>query len=633
MRCSLFNLQSRTVTSIETWNTHLPFLLGAIRKSEFVSIDLELTGLHTRNERFIGVERCYEAHKEGANSFVPLQIGICAARRSEASSRKWILTPSSIYIFPREERVFQVSAGTLSFLRENNFDFNKWISSGVGYIKPKEEKERKWMIQCRLEELKKLKAGIQKRSNGLCTEGLNTWQFLLKGLDVIYFMKHSSLCTAVPNLHFSQIPSLDVVSSEDELFLEKTRLRIEKWISEEQEDTLDLFVESAFQRLLVHSFIIKEFPGIYSLSTRKGKHRLLSLFKSQEELFGQQLEDLHEELMKVDALAGVRKLLDEISVGKKVLVGHNCFYDFLHLYHSFYDSLPDTVSAFKQNWTDLFPFTLDTKNLAESHELLSSLQTPATLKGLCDSMASIVMAQERTGMEAPLSFEIDCLPNTTWSLPENILRFSNEIHKENKNARSTECEHSMKHLEIHGEGYNEDLSLLPSQPHTSKGCLEDSIHEAGFDSMMTSITFLLQCSHILQEKNLRWDDVFIKRDLKQTESSIKDQQSLLDLLPLMINRIRLVKTQPNVINLNGKDDADMNRHLFMYDFPKSWKKWEILKIWAPLCVTISSVDESSCWLVARNDDDVNTIRRIYDSLQQPHLFKLQSYKEYVGSIG
>ena len=63
-------------------------MLSELRRAEFVAVDLELTGLHAKAERFIGVERCYAAHRTGAQAFVPVQLGLCAARRCPKRSRE-----------------------------------------------------------------------------------------------------------------------------------------------------------------------------------------------------------------------------------------------------------------------------------------------------------------------------------------------------------------------------------------------------------------------------------------------------------------------------------------------------------------------------------------------------------------
>ncbi|KAL8450794.1 hypothetical protein Emag_003082 [Eimeria magna] len=118
-------------TSLLKWHRHLPQLREVLRKAEFVALDLELTGLHARAEKFLGVDQCYAAHTEGARSFMPVQLGLCAARRSELDASRWILSPASIYIFPQNPRVFQVRLvlRAATFLTERAL--HAWRSTAV----------------------------------------------------------------------------------------------------------------------------------------------------------------------------------------------------------------------------------------------------------------------------------------------------------------------------------------------------------------------------------------------------------------------------------------------------------------------------------------------------------------------
>ncbi|CAK0895637.1 unnamed protein product, partial [Prorocentrum cordatum] len=112
---------------------------------------------------------------------------------------------------------------------------------------------------------------------------------------------------------------------------------------------------------------------------------------------------------------GVRCILDEIAHGQKPLVGHNCFYDFLHLYQTFYGDLPESINEFKAQWLQHFPQTLDTKYLAEAHELLAGLQPPSTLKGLCDFMVQTAGTSQGTpGGPLPMSYEVNSLPGVEY---------------------------------------------------------------------------------------------------------------------------------------------------------------------------------------------------------------------------
>jgi len=125
---------------------------------------------------------------------------------------------------------------------------------------------------------------------------------------------------------------------------------------------------------------------------------------------------------------------------------------------------------------------------------------------------------------------------------------------------------------------------------------------------------------------------FLKKHIRPEDVAWTGEakHALEDILNLSMNRIRLVKSQPNMINLVGLDEADMRRHFFMCEFPNTWKKWEILKVWSPVWVNISQIDDTSCWIICRNDEDVSNIELIYKMLESPQ-FKIHTYKEYKDS--
>lgn len=58
--------------------------------------------------------------------------------------------------------------------------------------------------------------------------------------------------------------------------------------------------------------------------------------RSEEEVYEEQIRRLREEMQRVEDLRGVRQLLDDIAEKKLVVIGHNCFYDFLHIFQTLY---------------------------------------------------------------------------------------------------------------------------------------------------------------------------------------------------------------------------------------------------------------------------------------------------------
>lgn len=80
---------------------------------------------------------------------------------------------------------------------------------------------------------------------------------------------------------------------------------------------------------------------------------------------------------------------------------------------------------------------------------------------------------------------------------------------------------------------------------------------------------------------------------------------------------RLVRTQPSSINLRGTDDHQnhqQKRLLLMRNFPSTWQKWNIMKLWYPVWVDVQPLDNRSCWLVTRTDEDTRSLRTIYEMM-------------------
>ena len=261
--------------------------------------------------------------------------------------------------------------------------------------------------------------------------------------------------------------------------------------------TLEIPMESAFTRLLAHSYISHKFPLLYSNSVKRGDQRVLCVYQNKADLQKEQLAALERELEIIDKQIGARSLFDLISSRKIPLVGHNCFYDLLHTQQSFYEDVPPHVEQFKAKWMTKFSRTFDTKFLAECNEVLGGLHPPATLKGLCDFM--IGDKEKLKGMVT-----IDSLsPEFQYSLPSSVAE-------------------------------------------------DDHSHDAGYDAMMTSLVFIMQLRHIMDRKRLKWDMIEWKGGNMGSRGGTLSNQlkvPVQEVLRQCVNKIRLVKTQPSVINL------------------------------------------------------------------------------------
>ena len=449
------------IISKRNWDSVSPDLHRAIMSADFISIDYELTGLHMKNDRYLGLDVAYSAHCEGVKAYVPVQLGICAAR-FDKETETWSLTPASIYLYPSSQdesgRTFSVSTSALNFLVDNGFDCNEWISHGLSWLRPFEEQDKRRAIKARMDEI--LAASSSQATSG-APEGAPTGD----------------------PFEFSSDP--------DKELMESLGKRIREWQASDSSLPLEVPMESAFTRLLAHSYIAHTFPTLFSNSVKRGDQRMLCVYQNKADLQKEQLSSLELEMQRIDHQIGVRNLFDSISARRIPLVGHNCFYDLLHTHQSFYEEVPPHVEQFKAKWMSKFARTFDTKFLAECNEVLGGLHPPATLKGLCDFMIE--------GAGGLKGLRIDPLsPQFEYALPS-----------------SSSNDHS---------------------------------HDAGYDAMMTSLVFILQLRHIMERKSLKWEMIEWKGGLaKDVGGGLK--VPLQEVLRQSVNRIRIVKTQPSVINL------------------------------------------------------------------------------------
>jgi len=65
----------------------------------------------------------------------------------------------------------------------------------------------------------------------------------------------------------------------------------------------------------------------------------------------------------------------------------------------------------------------------------------------------------------------------------------------------------------------------------------------------------------------------------------------------------------------------------MSHYPPAWKKWDLMKVWSPLWVGLSYIDDNSCWVIARNEADAVNLQKIFNMIEDPQ-FQLKTYEEH-----
>ena len=344
----------------------LPTIVEALSTCSFYAFDCEMTGLFVSENRSGGlaegkppaylhdIEDRYEELAASSSSFVINQFGLSvfeATEGSEGGGDIYTAKTFNFYTFPRpfEEYAprFLSEAGSLQFLSEHNFDFNKWIYGGIPYMPGKLRD-------------KKLKA--------LEEEGARN--------------NHNNRGEIVPTTEVDKMLVADLIND------------VRKWLAsggerdgngEEEEnadgniapDTLLLSPVNSYQRALQYQELRKDqfgcdpavFPGFYPEKVEiEGSNRaMIKLTRATGEEIARRERDMAEAKRQavLDA-AGFAAVLDAMRESGKPAVGHNLAFDVAYSIHSFVEPLPGSWEAFRGVVTRQFPGGIfDTKLISQ----------------------------------------------------------------------------------------------------------------------------------------------------------------------------------------------------------------------------------------------------------------------------
>jgi len=351
-------------------------ILEAISESTFVSIDLELSGVpvrksgNTRSGPHTLAQR-YQEIREAAQQYQILQIGLTCVKENFQDG-SYELKPFNINLSPvieerlEIERIFAFHSGAVEFLNSVGFNFQTPFQWGVPYLSRDEAQLAKQRLLERLDRSK----------------------------DAIADM---------------------VIKPEDKEALElmrKVREEIKRWqgkqntgpliigsraLSKDRNDEL-----SRFEKRLVHQLVRAEFPDLVTIS-KKSVIQIIAFDQEREDkvrrerkkeaedrinrltgfrwvieaLCGSDLQKIDPKSFAFDPTTGEPVFVDVADLQARffrahfnlrnkprVLVGHNCFLDFIYLYQAFIAPLPPTLKEFTILLHDTFPTIIDTKYMA-----------------------------------------------------------------------------------------------------------------------------------------------------------------------------------------------------------------------------------------------------------------------------
>ncbi|KAH7061386.1 ribonuclease H-like domain-containing protein [Macrophomina phaseolina] len=346
-------------------------ILQAISEAHFVSFDLELSGIPTkeRSGTKMTLEERYLDIKAAADRYQILQIGLTCVQE-DLDTESYTVRPYNFNLNPLLEerldieRIWSFQSGAAEFLLSHGFQMDLPMTTGVPYLSRAEAQKAKELAYARWD-----------RSN-----------------------------IADVQLREDEVQSLE--------FVRKVRVVIDEWrntgkpylnivCGDPTGDQPRIPELGNFEKRLVHQLVRAEYPELVSVpkpqyvsivhydeerekSILRGKKRSLrGQIERQtgfrwiiEALCGGQLEidaesfarDVHTGAVKSADMFDLKARFGRAQLAlqrrRPALVGHNLFTDIIYLYRTFIGPLPPTLEEFRVLIHQHFPLVVDTKYMA-----------------------------------------------------------------------------------------------------------------------------------------------------------------------------------------------------------------------------------------------------------------------------
>ncbi|KAL3877205.1 hypothetical protein ACJMK2_034946 [Sinanodonta woodiana] len=325
----------------------LEIVTKAIEEASFITIDGEFTGLNVSGSSHTGPldtpEERYHKLLEGSTDFLLIQVGICAFIY-DGSAKRYTAKPFNFYVFPRPytrhapDRRFLCQCSSLDFLVSQGFDFNKLFREGISYLSPPEEKRMREDIEQR----------HQQHQMSFYSPGLTS-----------------------PDGGEQTVPKGPIaIPEEHSEFINNICCKVEDFLTNSEDETLELMPCTAFQRKLLYQTLGTKFPQEIHLQSKSGEKNqrflVVTRVKGEGDIKKKEDQKQQEDFAELDRAVGFTKVMKVISQSGKLVVGHNMLLDLIHLLGHFFYPLPESYEEFKLMARCIFPRLLDTKLMANT---------------------------------------------------------------------------------------------------------------------------------------------------------------------------------------------------------------------------------------------------------------------------
>lgn len=279
-----------------------------------------MTGINTpesRNRRDDTAQIRYEKMISVASRFSIIQFGLCLFH--DDGKGGFTATPYTFYLFPDSGNDIILSASAISFLRNNNMDFGKWMSSGITFVG---EEGEAWLTN---KYFPKVDATVD--------AGPPTQIVLTKQADVDFMTRN--------------------VAGLNEMLLSSDR---SEYVFEKS---------NAFLRRAVYQYLeTNHADNIVAITN--GEQRIVATKCDAEAMKAAKEKILVERKNKLTRELGFRLIFNALVDAKKPMIGHNCLFDLLFLFRAVHGPLPPTFHDFRSLLTTKFPFVFDTKYIYDA---------------------------------------------------------------------------------------------------------------------------------------------------------------------------------------------------------------------------------------------------------------------------
>ncbi|KAL5722595.1 poly(A)-specific ribonuclease [Ranunculus cassubicifolius] len=414
------NFSVKKITK-NNFNSSLQTLKHHVSDADFVSIDLEMTGVTSAPWResfdFDRSDIRYLKVKDSAEKFAVVQFGICSFRWDN-DKESFIAHPYTFYVFPRKEIAvdglcyeFLCQTSSMDFLAKYQFDFNAWIYEGISYLSRANEAEALNYLTPVHEDDSHMKGVTESPSVGvvdiLFSERMKN-QFSEWRNSLLQNTDGRSQFDANSINYKAQLQTV--------FFLMHPALELNDFTSH-QLRLIQLVIQKHFKDLIyirVTCEDTSERKLIVFADSEDGKHLIM---KEARKIKRKEVE------MKVEAAVGFRHVIDLLSAEKKLIVGHNCFLDVAHIHSKFLGPLPSTIEQFASTIHKHFANIIDTKYLLSTDNVLrclmkkNSTSLSKAFAFLCPQVSLLSGSSSTTMKKDLVNFEVqvDEMSSSNWN--------------------------------------------------------------------------------------------------------------------------------------------------------------------------------------------------------------------------